>query len=134
MFVARNPDGTIYGKWSVKQWDGQEELPDNHPELNPAPTQSEQFKAIERAFDKHIDDVAAARGYGRNGTSPVAPSEACKGFAGYPNPRQAEAIKFGQWSADCCSRMIQGQADVIAGTRPMPTPEQAIAELPKFIW
>lgn len=94
-------------------------------------SQSEQFKAIEDAFDKFIDAVAAARGYGR---ASVSPSAACKGYAGYPNQWQAEAIKYGQWVANCCALMIQGQTDVIAGTRPMPTPEQAIAELPAMVW
>ena len=33
MFIARKPDLTIYGCWTVKQFDGQEELPDDHPEI-----------------------------------------------------------------------------------------------------
>lgn len=94
-------------------------------------TQSDKFRAIERAFDKHMDDTASARGYGRNG---VSPSASCIGYAGYPNQWQAEAIKFAQWSAACCALLIQGQADVIAGARAMPTPEQAIAELPLMVW
>lgn len=103
----------------------------NVPAPVPQPTQEEQFAAIERAFDKHIDDVAEARGYGRVG---VRPSASCIGFAGFPNQWQAEAIKFAQWSATCCALLIQGQHDVIAGTRTIPTPEQAIAELPILVW
>ena len=94
-------------------------------------TQADYFKAIDQAFDKHLDAVAAARGYGRVG---VTPSASCVGFAGYPNPWQTEAIKFAQWSANCCTLLIQGQNDVISGTRQMPTPEQAIAELPVMVW
>jgi hypothetical protein len=33
MFIGRRPDGTIYGLWTVRQWVGQEELPDNAPEV-----------------------------------------------------------------------------------------------------
>jgi hypothetical protein len=33
MFVARQQDGTIYGIWTVRQWDGQEELPDDHADV-----------------------------------------------------------------------------------------------------
>lgn len=31
MFIGRKDDGTIYGLWTCKQWEGQEELPDNDP-------------------------------------------------------------------------------------------------------
>lgn len=31
MFIDRKADGTIYGLWTVRQWAGQEELPDNAP-------------------------------------------------------------------------------------------------------
>lgn len=33
MFVARNPDNSIYGLWSVRQFPGQEELPESNPEV-----------------------------------------------------------------------------------------------------
>lgn len=33
MFVGRRKDGTIYGLWTVRQWEGQEELPNDHPEV-----------------------------------------------------------------------------------------------------
>lgn len=33
MFIGRNKDGSIYGLWTVKQWDGQEELPDDAAEV-----------------------------------------------------------------------------------------------------
>ena len=32
MFVDRNT-GVIYGTWTVRQWPGQEELPDDHPDI-----------------------------------------------------------------------------------------------------
>jgi hypothetical protein len=33
MFIARKADGTIYGAWTVRQFDGQEELADSDPQL-----------------------------------------------------------------------------------------------------
>lgn len=33
MFIGRNPDATIYGLWTVRQWQDQEELPASDPEV-----------------------------------------------------------------------------------------------------
>lgn len=33
MYIGRNKDGSIYGLWTVRQWDGQEELPDDAPDV-----------------------------------------------------------------------------------------------------
>ena len=33
MFIVRREDGTIYGLWTVRQWEGQEEKPDDDPEV-----------------------------------------------------------------------------------------------------
>lgn len=33
MFIGRNKDGSIYGLWTVRQWEGQEELPDDATEV-----------------------------------------------------------------------------------------------------
>lgn len=49
MFVDRRADGTIYGKWTVKQWEGQEELPDDHPDItrkSPAELRNDIFVKI----------------------------------------------------------------------------------------
>lgn len=99
--------------------------------IQPSLTFNQKLRAIEAAFDNHLDEVASLRGYGRIG---VSPSQACLGYASYPNQWQAEAVKYGQWVSSCCALMIQGQADVITGIRTMPTPEQAIAELPAMLW
>ena len=32
-FVGRREDNSIYGLWTVKQFDGQEELADDHPDV-----------------------------------------------------------------------------------------------------
>lgn len=33
MFIGRRGDNSIYGCWTVRQHDGQEELADDHPEV-----------------------------------------------------------------------------------------------------
>jgi len=33
MFIGRRGDNSIYGCWTVRQWDGQEELADDHPDV-----------------------------------------------------------------------------------------------------
>lgn len=50
MFVSRRPDNSIYGSWTVRQHDGQEELPDDNPELlaflaGPAPFTADELEA-----------------------------------------------------------------------------------------
>lgn len=97
----------------------------------PIKTLAQISKEIDAAFDEHIDSVASQRGYKRAG---VTPSASCIGYAGYPNPYQAEAIKFGQWVADCCAMLIAERAKVEAGIRTMPSPAQAISELPPMEW
>ena len=37
MFVERRPDGTIYGMWTVRQYEEQEELADDHPDVLAGP-------------------------------------------------------------------------------------------------
>lgn len=128
---------------------GWHELPDasfehllsqNHPSLtftqktraeydaavNPPPTPAEQFKAIERAIEQHMDEVAKADGWDNRWT--------CVARAGYVNPWQAKGIKFAQWMDDCWVVAIKAQNDVIAGLRQIPTPEEAVLELPAMVW
>lgn len=33
MYIGRREDKSIYGLWTVRQWEGQEELPDNDPQV-----------------------------------------------------------------------------------------------------
>jgi hypothetical protein len=56
MFVARRQDGSIFGAWTVQQFQGQEELQDGAPELiaflNPPPDPRLVLDAEERAAAK----------------------------------------------------------------------------------
>lgn len=33
LFIGRREDGSIYGTWTVRQWEGQEELADDDPQV-----------------------------------------------------------------------------------------------------
>jgi hypothetical protein len=92
----------------------------------PPKTQAEQFKDIERAFEQHMDEVAQLDGWDNRWT--------CVARAGYVNPWQAKGIKFAQWMDACWVIAIQAQNDVIAGLRTIPTPEEAVLELPAIVW
>jgi hypothetical protein len=83
-------------------------------------------KDLERAVDQHIESVAHADRWDSRVT--------CTMRAGYPNPWQNKAIAFGQWMDTCYAHCIQVQADVAAGTRPIPTSAELIAELPVMVW
>ena len=89
-------------------------------------TQSEHFKAIEHALEQHMDAVAQADGWDDRKT--------CALRAGYAGPWQQKGIKFAQWMDNCWAYVIQEQSKVAAGTRAMPIPAQAIAELPAMVW
>lgn len=59
MFVARRQDGTIYGMWTVRQFDGQEELPDDHPDVLAGPVKlPPQNPQEERVATDEIERVA----------------------------------------------------------------------------
>ena len=86
---------------------------------------------LEKAIDKHIDQVAAEKGYGRDGLSP---SAACLGYAAYQNEYQDEAVKFGEWIASLWPVVYRVMSEVEAGQREVPTKENLINELPEMVW
>lgn len=102
------------------------QLPPGLSLISPPPTQAEQLKAIERRFEKHMDEVAQADGWDNRWT--------CAARAGYANPWQSKAIKFAQWMDACWMVAIQAQNDVVAGLRTIPTPDEAVLELPVMVW
>ena len=92
----------------------------------PPPTPEQLLKAIEAAIEKHMDEVAQSKKYDNR--------DSCRLYAGYTNPFQAEAIAFGQWVAQCWVASNQAQADIANGLRTIPTPEEAVLELPLMEW
>lgn len=92
----------------------------------PARSHAEKFKAIERRIEKHMDEVAQADGWDDRKSISLR--------AGYAGPWQAKGIKFAQWMDDCWMVAIQAQNDVVAGKRTIPTPDEAVLELPVMVW
>ena len=82
------------------------------------------LQAMESAIQEYIDSQAKNRGY----DSIVS---ACS-YAGYTNEFQTEATALGVWRSAVWTKAYQVQADVEAGTIPMPTVDELIAMLPIF--
>jgi len=80
--------------------------------------------SMESAIQSHIDSQAKSLGY--DGIV-----SACS-YAGYTNEFQTEAIALGVWRSAVWSKAYQVQADVEAGTIPMPTVDKLISMLPIF--
>lgn len=53
-------------------------------------------------------------------------------FCGYPNAFQAPAERFGAWVASVWQAANTYNAEVIAGTKPMLSPAQAVAAMPEY--
>lgn len=100
----------------------------------PQPTQAEmdavrpavEFQLLVREFDAaieaHLRDEAVAAGYTNI-------ERACM-YAAAANPFQAESQSFVSWAGNVWAYCQQELAKVQAGTRPTPTVEQIISELP----
>lgn len=55
-----------------------------------------------------------------------------RGYVGDPNPAyHARAVALRDWSSSVWTTLDEIQADVLAGTRPMPTEAELLAELPQ---
>lgn len=101
----------------------------NTPEPAPVepPATPEQLQAqYTSALDAFIDAKAKERGYDNRVT--------CALRAGYTGPYQAECLAFALWMDACYQHGTQALAAVLAGERPMPTPEAFLAELPPMVW
>lgn len=116
--------GTIsgYQTWINRFNDAAYEI-DNPPPY--VPTQAETIQAFKDAIQQTLDDAAQAKNYDDI-------VSACS-YAGYPNVFQAEAIAFGQWRANVWAYGYAELDKVIAGTRPVPTIAEILAELPALV-
>lgn len=94
----------------------------------PVPLTLEEITAaIVTAVQRHLDTTARSRNYDgilslcsyATSTDPVFAAEGAAGIA---------------WRDACWRYCYQALAEVQAGQRPMPTPEEAIAELPVMVW
>jgi hypothetical protein len=83
-----------------------------------------QTQAINSAIQNHLDNKAQEFRYDN--------IMSARSYAGYDNPFQVEAQSLAVWASNCWVKAGEVEADVLAGARDMPTPEEAIAELPVF--
>lgn len=125
--VAGEAWGNSLARWFVVDQDGQPTAPE-HPFRMPAgwappvPPGPPSMKPYIDAVDAALNNAAKAQGY--DGIV-----SACS-YAGAPNYFQAESVAFLEWRAACWVHCHQVLAQVQANQRPVPTPEDLVAELP----
>ena len=91
------------------------------------PSIEEQIAVFDAALVAHLDATARERRYDNRVT--------CALRAGYPGPFQAEGIAFASWMDQCNALAYQLLAEVVAGTRPLPSSPQALIDLmPAMVW
>jgi hypothetical protein len=88
----------------------------------PPLTAQQQQELLEQSVQNHMDEQAKLKGYDSI-------LSACS-YAAAPNQFQVESKSFLTWRAACWAYCYQVQANVIAGTQPMPTALELIAGLP----
>lgn len=95
--------------------------------INPTVTIEQQTEMFKFAIQKHMDDAARATGYDDIKTAVT--------YADEPSvPKfQNEGRAFRSWRSQCWSYGYQEMDKVLGGTRPMPTVEQMISELPALV-
>lgn len=112
-----------YAEWNGAGFDLVEiETEDTTP---PTPTTEQIIEGFKSAIQASLDEAARAKNYDDI-------VSACS-YAGYPNVFQAEAIAFGQWRANVWAYGYAELDKVIAGTRPVPTIAEILAELPALV-
>ena len=98
---------------NVQQW---ELVPMNTDEIKSIFTSAIQNHMDVKAQEKNYDNIVSACSY-----------------AGYDNPFRAESEAYGVWRANCWQVGYQILAEVEAGTIPMPTIEEVLAEMPELV-
>lgn len=76
-----------------------------------------------QAIQAEIDRVAATVMRNSTGDSLIK-------YAGFANRYQNKATKFGQWVAEVWYEAELYEVEVLAGRKPMPTPQEAVALMP----
>lgn len=91
------------------------------------PSIEEQIAVFDAALVAHLDATARERRYDNRVT--------CALRAGYPGAFHAEGIAFAGWMDQCNALAYQLLAEVVAGTRPLPSSPQALIDLmPAMVW
>lgn len=113
------PAGLSYPVWTGSDWVSK---PDRYVE-RVMPT----VASLTQALTDHLDATAQQRRYDNRIT--------CMVRAGFVGPFQAEGIAFATWCDTCNAAAYMLLAEVEAGTRPMPTSNQALIDaMPLMVW
>jgi len=106
------------------------EIPDPTPEEVAAQALAEQQRIIQEltaAVQAHLDATAKTRNY--DGIL-----SACTYATSTNSQFSAEGQAAVAWRDDCWATCYSIMAAVLTGTRPIPTTDELIAELPVFTW
>lgn len=93
---------------------------------NPPLTQEQIVARYTHALERFYDSKAAERRYDSRLT--------CALRAGYAGPFYEEGAAFAVWMDNCNVYAYQVMAEVQDGSRPMPSEEELISELPELVW
>ena len=93
-----------------------------------------QVKAQQKAFNDavltRLDTQCKALGF--TGDNSTRPYRSVANYVGFDNVFRVDAEKLGSWIALTFQTTEQIEADVLSGTRPMPTVDEVLLELPKY--
>lgn len=96
----------------------------NAPKPEPEPTQAEKFEMVRNGLQGAIDAKAITFGFSSGNALML--------YAGFTNPFQTLAQTFATWEAGIWVEAEAYRQEVLAGAKPMLTPEQAIALMPAY--
>ena len=89
--------------------------------------QAATIKRLESDVDRHIAEACKAWGYDS--------ADSISKYMARPNSVwHDECIALGDWIDGCWLKCHEVMNDVLAGSRPVPTSEELVAELPVFEW
>ncbi|MBR6511127.1 MAG: hypothetical protein IKT51_02665 [Phascolarctobacterium sp.] len=101
---------------------------EEYPYVPPAPTEEEIQAQLEQGIEAWMNTVVAERHYDSIDTCIAR-------YTDSPNPKYAQEAKaVKDWNTLVWDKCWGILAEVKAGTRPIPTLEEVIAELPKLEW
>lgn len=113
------PDGSI----NVCEQSGVS-LPEGASLSAPAPTLIEQFNDVRLVLQAEIDIKAQSLGFSGGNALML--------YAGFPNAFNTMATQFAEWEASVWVEAETYKQEVIAGSSPMLSPEQAVAMMPTY--
>jgi hypothetical protein len=97
----------------------------NEPQPADAPTAAELIALNVAAIEAEMNRRAALKGYDNIKSAALR--------AGYAGPFHEEGVAFATWMDACYALAYTVLAEVQAGTRAMPTPEESVAMMPALV-